>query len=110
MPCVVVHADDRPAVARGPHEVCAIAAAHVEHAIAAAEVRQVPVRATDKGEIDEVLGMDRVAALAGELDEPHADGLAAPVHDVDRAHDEAPNGCHRRDPAARRRHASSVAS
>jgi hypothetical protein len=104
---VVVHADDRPAVARGLHEVRAVAAAHVEHSIAGPEVRQVPVV---PGMIDEVLGVDRVPALAGEPHEPDADRLAAPVHDVDPAHDEPPERCHARDPTARRCQASSVAS
>ena len=104
---VVVHADDRPAVARRSNEVRAVTAADVEHAIARPQVRQVPVV---PGMIHEMLGMDRVSALARQADEPHADRLAAPVYDVDAAHHEAAERRHRCRWAARRRQASSVAS
>src|SRR6266852_5308909 len=57
----------------------------------------------------QVLGVDRVGALARPVHEADAEGLAAAIHDIDRAHAEAPERVHG-DPPPRRRQAESVSS
>ena len=89
---IVVDAHDRLAVLRGLQQVRGVAGADVEHAVGGRQVRDIPVV---PGLIHQVLGVDRVRALAGELDQPDADGLAAAVHEVDAADQQAGEAVHR---------------
>jgi hypothetical protein len=87
---VVVHANDPTDAPCRAERVRTIGAAHVENEVRGVEVLDVPVMPR---RVHQVLRVDEVRALAGVPDEPHADGLAAAVHDV-HGGDERPGPTH----------------
>jgi hypothetical protein len=100
---VAVEADD-PAAAHGrAQEMRPVAGADVQDAVVDAQIGQIPVVPRL---LDQVLGVDRVARLAGQLRQAYGDRLAATVDQVDTPHRQALDGIQRRPP----RYAASVSS